>query len=102
MVVKGLPTLIYVLQPLDGALDWIKPGQRPDIVPTDKKYIHRWLRVESSLLETMSGLSYPMRVLYVPRERALSTSRVEIRVQGILENANVHPRGELAGYVRCL
>lgn len=96
--VKGFPTLLYVPRSTDGALDWEKPGERPNVVPNDKNNIHDWLRLDSSLGFKQPMLSHPFEVRYKATDtlapQSIHHRRVEIRVQGMLENANLHPKGE--------
>lgn len=84
---------------MDGALDWIKEGQQSDSVPEAEVSMHAWLQIRSAL-PSSDALSHPLEVLYSPRKAHLPVGRVEIRVQGVLENANLHPKGERVGYVR--
>lgn len=86
------------MRTVDGALDWVKEGQHPDLVPEKEESMHQWLRIRSSLPDS-EDVSHPLTVLYSPRVDYLPPGRVEIRVQGILENGNLHHRGERVGYV---
>lgn len=93
---KGFPTLIRVIRTVDGALDWVKEGQNPDLVPENEESMHTWLRLQSSL-PTSRTISHPITVSYAPRKACLPSGRVEIRIQGILENGNLHRMGERVG-----
>lgn len=98
LLAKGFPTLIHVMRTVDGALDWVKEGRHPDLVPEAEESMHAWLRIQSSRPYS-EDVSHPLTVLYSPRNSYLPTGRVEIRIQGILENGNLHRSGEYSGYV---
>lgn len=82
----------------DGCLDWIKDQKHPDIVPEHEETMKKWLRIQSTL-PSGEDVCHPLRVLYTPRDPCLPSGRIEIRVQGILENGNIHPSGQWIKYV---
>lgn len=95
MTVKGFPSLLQVLRPFDRSMDWIPEEGSPDIVPTNEEALRAWLHVVPILPTRKKGLSRQLRVMYNPKTLEAPSGRVEIRVQGMLENANLHPIGEL-------
>lgn len=92
--VKGFPTLLRVVRPLDTSMDWIDEAGRPDFVPAEQANLHAWMKIESVLLKDAMPLSRPLQVIYDPSYHRARTGVVNIRIQGMLENANLCPPGE--------